>query len=84
MFLQWYRPKCMQFYLEAWAASHTVSSRSHLEVKLLSDDLFAQAPQVFGRLGVIGMRLQWFLDDVAVAKESARLCFGVSVFLPQL
>lgn len=51
----------------------------NLEVKLLSDDLFAQAPQIFGRLGVIGVRLQRLFDDVAVAKESTRLRFDLSI-----
>lgn len=46
-----------------------------LDLKLLSDNLLAQAPQVLGRLGVIGMRLQWLLDDIAVAQESAGLGF---------
>lgn len=59
----------------AWAARHMLLVSVTLDLKLLSDNLLAQAPQVLGRLGVIGMRLQWLLDDIAVAQESAGLGF---------
>lgn len=62
----------------AWADSHMLSVHSNLDVELLPNDLFAQAPQVFGTLGVIGMGLEWLLDDIAVAQESSGLRYRIS------